>query len=573
VRRFVFFLVVLSVVTPISTAGALVQQSAPAVYVVAVKGECVNSQQPYAIVNGRMALLPATAAPMVAPSSKQTFLTRFADDAPAKALAEAELRKSRAIRLVDRIEDANFVFHVCSSYWGEFVSGQMNINGLGIGPGYRIAVCSIVVPAAKFDPKTDAYTGMQQSALWKADSLTEKDQKTPKGRGPQMAGGMIQGNGGIAISFGGPVPDEVSPAEQAQRFLKESKNMMKQLAALPFPARSAASAEREVRRPTLVGGREDEAKATASTEAKPAEDDSTLKIDTSLVVVPVSVLDRHGKYLPDLKSDNFQIYENGIEQEISDFGSTETPFHVALLLDMSGSTHFRVEEIQDAALAFVNKLQPQDRVMVVAFDNSVRVAAEFTNDREQLMRAVLRTRNGGSTRVYDSLDLVLTERFARISGRKAIVIFSDGVDTSSRLATKEQILEHVEESGTLVYSIRYDTLAPIEAGRAVVNPGGQRAPLPVPTRNQLKIEYEDAVKYLQDLSRHSGGRYYDVDTITDTQQAFTGIAEELRRQYWIGYYPSNQARDGSYRKIRVAVDQPEAAIRAREGYRAQDNKK
>jgi Ca-activated chloride channel family protein len=95
----------------------------------------------------------------------------------------------------------------------------------------------------------------------------------------------------------------------------------------------------------------------------------------------------------------------------------------------------------------------------------------------------------------------------------------------------------------------------------------------MPARNQLKVEYADAAKYLQDLSRHSGGRYYDVDTITDIQQAFTGIAEELRRQYWIGYYPSDQARDGSYRKIRVTVDKPEAAIRAREGYRAQDNKK
>jgi VWFA-related protein len=524
-----------------------------------------------------MTLLPATVAPMAAPSSKQTLLTRFANDAPAKTLVEAELRKNRAVRLIDRIEDANFVFHVCSSYWGEYVSGRVNFNGEGIDPGYRIAVCSIVIPAAKYDPKTGAYAGLQQIALWKADTMSDKDQKQPKRNGPQRGGGLIMENDGLPVSFNSPILSEVSPAELVQRFFKESKDLLKQLAALPLPARSAANVEREVRRPTLVGDREDEAKTPATTEAKPAEDDSTLKIDTSLVVVPVSVLDRDGKYVPDLKSDNFQIYENGIKQEISDFGSTETPFHVALLLDMSGSTRFRVEEIQDAALAFVNKLRPQDQVMVVAFDNTVRVVAEFTNDRDQLTRAILRTRTGSSTRVYDSLDLVLTERFAKISGRKAMVIFSDGVDTSSRLTTKAEILEHVEESGTLVYSIRYDTLVQSEASLMGIQPGrpGQRAPMPMPMpmRDQLKAEYAEAAKYLENLSRHSGGRYYDVDTITDIQQAFTGIAEELRRQYWIGYYPSNQTRDGSYRKIRVTVDQPETAIRAREGYRARDEKK
>src|SRR5262249_56576290 len=117
------------------------------------------------------------------------------------------------------------------------------------------------------------------------------------------------------------------------------------------------------------------------------------------------------------------------------FGSAETPINVALILDVSGSTRFKLEDIQDAALAFVDQLRPQDRVMVVSFDQEVRVEAEFTNERDKLMRAVLRTRTGGGTRVQDALDLALTERLDRIQGRKAMVVFTDGVDNSSYLAT------------------------------------------------------------------------------------------------------------------------------------------
>ena len=199
--------------------------------------------------------------------------------------------------------------------------------------------------------------------------------------------------------------------------------------------------------------------------------------------------------------------------------------------------------------------------MVVAFDSLVRVASEFTNDRKRLMRAILRTRSGGSTRAYDALDLVLTERLEKIPGRKAIVIFSDGVDTSSTLANSEDVIAHMEESGTLVYSIRFDTLADIGGA---VNKTPQQVRLP----ERVKEMYAKAANFLMDLAERSGGRYYDVATIKDTGEAFERIAEELRRQYLLGYYPANQAPDGTLRKIRVSVDRTEVAVRAREGYRA-----
>jgi VWFA-related protein len=334
------------------------------------------------------------------------------------------------------------------------------------------------------------------------------------------------------------------PAELVKRFSKESAEALKQWAARPSRIEENEAA---------------------------LEDLSALKIETTLVVVPVSVFDRDGKYIPALKRENFEIYEDGIKQEISDFGSTETPFHVALLLDMSGSTRWRNEQIQEAALAFVEQLRPADRVMVITFESAVRIASEFTNNREEIRKAIRETKNGGETRVFDAIDLVLTERLNHLKGRKAMVVFSDGVDTSSKLAQGNDVIGHLEESETLVYAIRYDTLTDV---RAKVRPGMQ---LPHPQQpGQLADPaqvYAEAAKFLKDLAGRSGGRYYDVDTITDLRSAFTGVAEELRRQYWIGYYPTDQTHDGRYRKIRVTVDKPEVALRTREGYRQQEVKR
>jgi len=301
----------------------------------------------------------------------------------------------------------------------------------------------------------------------------------------------------------------------------------------------------------------------SKTDAAPA-DPSALRIETTLVVVPVMAMDKNGKYLPGLAATDFEVYEDGIKQEISDFGSVEAPINVALVLDVSGSTKFKLEDIQDAARTFVDQLRPQDRVMVVSFDQEVRVEAEFTNQRDKLMRAILSTRTGGGTRVQDALDLTLTERLNKIQGRKAIVVFTDGVDNSSRLATWLDVKKRVEESGVIVYPVHYDTLADM-------TPSFQSLQLPPNTKvsNGLIVKiYEHAAQNLKNLSSVSGGRYYEVATIGDTKQAFANIAEELRRYYWLGYYPANTAQDGSYRKIRVLVGKSEAVLRARPGYRA-----
>jgi Ca-activated chloride channel homolog len=359
------------------------------------------------------------------------------------------------------------------------------------------------------------------------------------------------------------------------------------------PSDPREQSDQERSRPTLKGPDNQQGQKPAASNT-PDSDDGTIRVDTTLVTIPVSALDRQGKFIPDLKKRDFHIYEDGVEQEIAGFGSVEVPFHVVLVLDTSRSTTFKHEDIQAAATAFTEQLRSQDQVMVVSFDDKVYIDCEFTNDRSRLKRAIYGTKIGGSTKLYDAVDLVLTERLAQVQGRKAIVLFTDGVDTSSKLANARSSAERVEESGVLVFPVQYDTE---EDMRGVIRGGNwppygrQRRPTPptfpfpypggggrrwpmwpvTPGPNyQFPIGRASAraTEYLEDLAYRSGGHHYHAETLDNVYDCFAQVAEELRHQYALSYYPTNSAHDGSFRRIRVKVDRSDVVVRAREGYRA-----
>jgi Ca-activated chloride channel family protein len=251
-----------------------------------------------------------------------------------------------------------------------------------------------------------------------------------------------------------------------------------------------------------------------------------LRINTSLVTVPVSVVDRYGKYVPTMRRQDFHIFDEGVEQKIAYFASVDQPFAVVLVIDTSGSTHFQLEEIQDAAIAFVNQLQSQDRVMVMSFDDQIRVLCEPTNDREALAKAIRRTRTGGGTRLYDAVDLVIGQKLSHISGRKAVVLFTDGVDTTSRHATYSSTLKEAQESEGGIYTVAYDTAGdnPLGTGQRIPYPtgrGGTGFPFPgsggrgggMP--GSSPGDYRRASDYLHELAQESGGRYFRGDTLRD----------------------------------------------------------
>jgi hypothetical protein len=193
----------------------------------------------------------------------------------------------------------------------------------------------------------------------------------------------------------------------------------------------------------------------------PPQDIETLKIDTDLVTVPVIATDASGIYVTDLRQEDFAIAEDGVAQQIAFFGKVSMPFHVVLMLDTSSSTQDKLQLIQQAAYTFVQQLQPADRVKVISFDDQVRDLNEFTNNRETLRVAINGTRAGQGTKVYDAFELALNT-IRRIRGRKAIVIFTDGMDWHSDSATFNSNVRWLDEEGVIVYPIRFDTRATTE---------------------------------------------------------------------------------------------------------------
>lgn len=365
------------------------------------------------------------------------------------------------------------------------------------------------------------------------------------------------------------------------------------------------------RRPPTLGGAIDPDAGRRPANNTPVEDSTevdeneVVRVNTSLVTIPVSVMDRAGKYVPSVRQAEFRIWEEGVEQEIAYFATVEKPFTVALVIDTSGSTRYRLTEIQDAAISFVNQLRREDRVLVVSFDDEVRVLSEVTSDRERLRDAIRRVRPGEGTKLYDAVDFVINQRFNRIDGRKAILLFTDGVDTTSRRASYQSTTRDAEELDALIYPVQYDTYDTRTASQGGIYGGGGRGGGVygggMPRRRSGGIggilgdilsggtisigrggggvgrgggnctgctreEYERGDAYLRDMARLSGARVYRADTTRDIESAFSLVAEELRRQYSLGYYPKQQGQPGQRRRIKVRVMRPDLAVQARDSY-------
>src|SRR5205085_6486001 len=191
------------------------------------------------------------------------------------------------------------------------------------------------------------------------------------------------------------------------------------------------------------------------------QDVETIKVETNLVTVPVVVSDRSDKYIPDLKQEDFTLFQDGMKQEISFFETVTAPFNVVLMLDTSASTQEKLSQIQRAAIEFTEQLQKSDRVNVISFDDQVRDLCDFSSDRSVIQWAIRATRPGQGTKLYDAMRTSLNA-LQRIKGRKAIVIFTDGVDSYSDRETYDRNVRAIEESGIIVYPIRYDTREDVE---------------------------------------------------------------------------------------------------------------
>lgn len=324
-------------------------------------------------------------------------------------------------------------------------------------------------------------------------------------------------------------------------------------AAIPadrFPGISIETAKKTAQAP---------AASPAVTTAATTDDGETLRVETNLVTIPVSVFDRNGLYIPGLRQSDFKIFEDGVEQEIAYFGLADKPFTVALLIDTSPSTQYRIDEIHRAAVAFVEKLQPQDRVIVIEFNNGVKVQCEATNDREKIIKGIYKAKFGFGTSLYNAVDTGLRKQLGKISGRKAVVLFTDGVDTESESNSYDSTMKYAEEADSLVFPIYYNTYndnRPRNVWGGGMIYGGTSAE-----------EYAVGRRYLEELAEVTGGRVFRPEsTPGGLTAAFEGIAEELRRQYNIGFIPAEDGKPGQRKSIKVRVNRPNLILRARDSY-------
>ena len=302
-------------------------------------------------------------------------------------------------------------------------------------------------------------------------------------------------------------------------------------------------------------------KQPATTDTKQDPDDDVIRVKTNLVTVPVLVLNREGKYLQDLRRSDFHVYEDNVEQAISFFSDSESPLGIVLLIDTSDSVAHA--PIGRAVEALIDQLRPNDTVFPVAFDSVIRAPlAKSTSDKILLrntIREMLSKPSGGSggTRILDTIDFTNKHLLPTAAGRKVVIVYSDGVDSRSKIGTRKRTLYDVTELGAPYYTFAYYSSAY----------NTMRSFMGDEWFNELERARRDGQQYLRDLAERSGGRFVVADGhYPDTvKNAYAALGNELLHQYFLSYVPQNGSSN-QRRQIKVKVDRPGAKVRARPSY-------
>jgi Ca-activated chloride channel family protein len=353
------------------------------------------------------------------------------------------------------------------------------------------------------------------------------------------------------------------------------------------------------------------AKSSQEPQTEEVDEGDVVRVETQLVSVPAVVTNSAGRPLPGLRAENFLLFENGQPQKIANFATTEAPFEIALLLDTSGSTRVDVGLIRQAANAFIDALRPGDRVAIVGFNTErrgqtmvakVEVLCKLTGDRKLLRTAIENLGSSNGTPFYDALERIAAEVFREapreeVRGRRAVVALTDGVDSTSdsdfqtaraRLLrvgvacyfievntedfVEDRLLKDCQDDGRLTLSEKQ-----LQRYRQVFFPRAKPEDFvdfcQMGSFERMQISrdlYNLARREMDDIAKSSGGRNFLAASLQDARAAFARVATEIGTQYSLGYYPTNKARDGKFRAIRVEVQgaPDKAEVRAREGYYA-----
>lgn len=305
-----------------------------------------------------------------------------------------------------------------------------------------------------------------------------------------------------------------------------------------------------------------------------AQDDDVVKVDSSVVRLNVGVVDGKGRPITRLSKENFTVYEDGVKQNILQFEPTVAPFSVVMLLDMSGSTLGFRETIRQSASRFIDALAPEDRVAVVEFYDKVNLRNDFTTDRRIIANSISVANGRGKTQLYKAINFAVEKLSKEGKRRKAIIVLTDGVDSTVRDEDRE-ILEKTK--GTDVSAV----IKP-EKNAALSNllnkadaQGITVYPLALPTGDPFKLAdptptqiamFSAARSRLQILAERTGGTLNTINRLEEMGRLYAAVAADLRALYTVEYQSTNDKRDGKWREIRVDVNNPELISRTRQGY-------
>jgi Ca-activated chloride channel family protein len=275
----------------------------------------------------------------------------------------------------------------------------------------------------------------------------------------------------------------------------------------------------------------------------------SFRTGVELVSLNVTVTEGASRYVTDLETKDFNVFEDGVKQEVTFFTRANLPIALSLLLDTSASMESRLDTAQEAAVGFARTLRPQDLAEIIDFDSRTTVMQAFTNDAAQLEQAIRKTSAGGSTSMYNAIYIALKNlkkvvaTTAEDVRRQAVVVMSDGEDTSSLLPF-EEVLDLAKRSETAIYAIGL---------RSNEGSGASRG-------------FREAEFVLRQLAQETGGRTFFPNTVAELPTIYKQISDELSSQYTLGYSSRNPKRDGAWRRIVVRVDRPGVAARTKQGY-------
>jgi Ca-activated chloride channel homolog len=313
----------------------------------------------------------------------------------------------------------------------------------------------------------------------------------------------------------------------------------------------------------------------SSASQKPDEKPFSLKVNVDLVILNVAVVDEKGANVTALRKEDFAVYEDDVEQEVSHFLPVEAPFHLVLALDTSISTRSSLSLIKKAASNFTDQLRPSDRIAVTQIDFNLREVQDFTGNRKKLKGAIegIATSARGGSRIYDGVVQALKLLQKVESGRKAVIMLSDGMENASRIRF-EDLRRLLAQSDVVFYPV------------TILNKGSQKDLLedfikkadkkkpetPSYVENAkvslsiLEEVYQIQTERLQTLTDETGGKIFLVRDLSDLAEEYAKVAHELRNTFSLAYYSKNADRDGTMRRIRVEVRNPSHRVRYRTSY-------